>query len=166
MLPNVFGFNLRTAAGAETSARHESLWGSWAPTYSTKHTSPSVTFHRSRSTVLICDAICVRKYPRNRLQTLTVVPWTGFGSTGTVYAKPKFYEHLRFRGFASIRYGIRCASSHGSRSCWRSTQSIKCEGTQSDIPPDFFTLRSHKCINNIRSGSNKFPLGTPLYNHL
>ena len=31
-----------------------------------------------------------------------------------------------------------------------------------DISPDFLTLRCHKCRNNIRSGSNKFPLGTPL----
>jgi hypothetical protein len=35
--------------------------------------------------------------------------------------------------------------------------------TWTAIPPDFRALRSHKCINNIRSSSNKFPLGTPLY---
>ena len=32
-----------------------------------------------------------------------------------------------------------------------------------DISPDFLALRGHKCCNNTRSGSNKFPLGTPLF---
>jgi len=37
------------------------------------------------------------------------------------------------------------------------------EAAKSDISPDFFGLRRHKCTNDIRSGSNKFPLGTPFY---
>ncbi len=39
-------------------------------------------------------------------------------------------------------------------------------GDKPEIPPDFLTLCGHKCRNDIRSGSNKFPLGTPLYNSL
>ena len=38
-----------------------------------------------------------------------------------------------------------------------------CQPLEWGVAPDFLTLRGHKCRNNIRSGSNKFPLGTPLF---
>jgi hypothetical protein len=54
---------------------------------------------------------------------------------------------------------------------WRCQTAVGCvEGengdgikAKPDISPDFLALRGYKCCNNIRSGSNKFPLGTPLH---
>jgi hypothetical protein len=59
--------------------------------------------------------------------------------------------------------GVYCAEGGGVDRVDRGgAGKTKTVSGQADIPPDSSTLRSHNCCNEIRSSSNKFPLGTPI----